>query len=477
MICNTQGGEGLDTIALNLSVPVAAETDVLVVGGGPAGIAAAITAARTGARTLLVERYGFLGGNATASLVGPFMSSYSDDGEEQLVVGIFDEIVRRMQAVGGAMHPGDVRSGSAEAGFYLHGHDHVTPFDPEALKTVAAEMIEEAGGKILLHSFFVQPVMRGEDRVDAIIVANKSGLQALRAETIVDCSADADVAARAGVPFSIGRDSDGLMQPMTMFFRVANVDDAAVEAYVDAHPEERGTLFKSLVDAARERGEWPIPREKIGIYRTPQAGTWRVNTSRIQGVDGTKVEDLTRAEIEGRKQVHIIMRFFRAYLPGFANATLMDTATQIGVRETRHVHGRYTLTAEDLTSGRHFPDVIARYAYPMDIHSPTGVSGYFSETGKTANSYEIPFGALVPQKITNMLIAGRNLSATHEAHAAVRVMPAAFAMGQAAGTAAALGVEHHTAPGDVPIDLLQRTLLRAGVNLGPEVAQSLTAAT
>ncbi len=462
------------TIPLHLDVPVVEETDVLVVGGGPAGIAAAICAARTGARTTIVERYGFLGGNATASLVGPFMSSHSDDGEEQLVVGIFDEIVRRMQAIGGAMHPGDVRKGSAEAGFYLHGHDHVTPFDPEALKTVAAAMIEEAGGKILLHSFFVQPVMDG-DRVDAIIVANKSGLQALRAAVIVDCSADADVAARAGVPFTVGRERDGLMQPMTMFFRVANVDDAAVEAYVEAHPEERGTLFKALVEEARARGEWTLPREKIGIYRTPQAGVWRVNTTRIQGVDGTDVRDLTRAEIEGRKQVHFLMQFFRSNLPGFANATLHDTATQIGVRETRHMHGRYTLTADDLITGRHFPDVIARYAYPMDIHSPDSASGYFSEAGKTANSYEIPFGSLVPQGVSNMLIAGRCLSATHEAHAAVRVMPAAFAMGQAAGTAAALGVEHRMAPGDVPVEMLQRTLLAAGVNLGTDVRDELAA--
>lgn len=462
----------MDTVDLQLSVPVVEETDVLVVGGGPAGIAAAIASARTGARTTLVERYGFLGGNATASLVGPFMSSFSDDGEEQLVVGIFDEIVRRMEAAGGAMHPANVRGGSAEAGFYIHGHDHVTPFDPEVLKTVAADMILEAGGTLLLHSFFVQPLMEGANRVSGIVVANKNGLQALRAETIVDCSADADVAARAGVPFSVGRESDGLMQPVTMFFRVANVDDAAVEAYVQAHPEERGTLFKTLVEEARARGEWTLPREKVGIYRTPQHGVWRVNTSRIQGINGADARDLTRAEVEGRRQVHQLMRFFRTRLPGFANATLMDTATQIGVRETRHMHGRYTLTADDLTSGRHFPDVIARYGYPMDIHSPTGNSGYFSEAGKTANSYEIPFGCLVPQVIENMLIAGRCLSATHEAHAAVRVMPAAFAMGQAAGTAAALGIEHRVAPGDVPVDLLQRTLRAAGVNLGPEVTMT-----
>jgi FAD-dependent oxidoreductase family protein len=464
----------MEAVPLHLDVPVVHRCDVLVVGGGPAGIAAAIAAARTGARTTIVERYGFLGGNATASLVGPFMSSFSDDGEEQLVIGIFDEIVRRMEAMGGAIHPERVRAGSAEAGFYLHGHDHVTPFDPEALKTVAAEMIREAGGTLLLHSFFVQPIMDG-DRVDGIIVANKSGLQALRAEVVIDCSADADVAARAGVPFTVGRERDGLMQPMTMFFRVANVNDAAVEEYVLAHPEERGILFKSLVEEAKARGEFPIAREKVGIYRTPQKGVWRVNTSRIQGVDGTDVRDLTRAEIEGRKQVHLLMRFFRDRLPGFADATLLDTATQIGVRETRHMRGRYTLTAEDLATGRHFPDVIARYAYPMDIHSPTEAGGYFSESGKTANSYEIPFGSLVPVGVSNMLIAGRCLSATHEAHAAVRVMPAAFAMGQAAGTAAALGVEHHVPPGDVPIPLLQRTLLAAGANLGPAVAETVGA--
>ncbi len=354
-----------DTLNYSREVPVVHECDVLVVGGGPAGIGAGIAAARAGARTALVERYGFLGGNATAGLVGPFMTSFSGDGEEQLIRGAFDELVRRMAAMGGAIHPSVVRKGSSYSGFIVAGHDHVTPFDPEAVKVVAAEMMQEAGVRLFLHSFFVDPIMDG-GRIAGVIVANKSGLQALKARTVVDCSADADVAFRAGVPMRQGRASDGLTQPMTMFFRIANVDNERVHAYVAAHLEDRRP-FAGIVKATRERGEFPIPREGIGMYETPQKGVWRINTTRLQRLDGTRVEDLTRAEIEGRNQVMFLMDFFHKHCPGLENVVLLDTATQIGVRETRRIEGEYTLTEEDLVQGTEFPDVIALCSYPIDI--------------------------------------------------------------------------------------------------------------
>jgi flavin-dependent dehydrogenase len=243
-------------LAFARDLPVTREADVLVIGGGPAGIGAAVGAARAGARTLLVERYGFLGGNATASLVGPFMTSFSNDGSRQVIGGVFDDLVRRMEAVGGAIHPERVRAGSAEAGFYRFGHDHVTPFDPEVLKVVAADMVLEAGCSLVLHTSFVEPILE-EGAVHGAIVHNKGGLQAIRASAVVDCSADADVAYRAGAPTQKGRESDGKMQPMTMFFVIEDVDDEAVEQYVRAHPEEEGKLFHGIVEAARARGEFP----------------------------------------------------------------------------------------------------------------------------------------------------------------------------------------------------------------------------
>ncbi len=450
-------------------IPVIGEFDVLVIGGGPAGIGAALAAARAGARTALVERYGFLGGNATAGLVGPFMTSYSDDGETQLVKGVFDELVRRMETFGGAVHPEQVRTGSPYSGFFSKGHDHVTPFDPEAVKLAAAEMMEEAGVRMFMHTFFVDSIVEN-GRVEGALIVNKSGLQAIRAGTTVDCSADGDVAFRAGARLEVGRKSDGLTQPMTMFFRVAGVDDEKILAYVEEHPEERDLLFSSLIAEKRAAGEWTVNKNHLGIYRTTQPGVWRVNTSRVQGLQGTNAEDLSKAELEGRRQVFELLNFFRKYFPGFENAVLVDTATQIGVRETRRLVGEYMLTEEDLIRGRAFVDVIALYGYPIDIHSPNEVTTEFNKEFSTANIYQMPYRILVPETMNGLLVAGRCVSATHEALGAIRVMPCAFALGQAAGAAAALASLSHVEPRNVDVRELQRTLISQDVVLPAGIA-------
>ncbi|QTH43448.1 FAD-dependent oxidoreductase [Cohnella sp. LGH] len=457
------------SIAYETGIPVVLDTDVLVIGGGPAGIAAALASARAGARTALVERYGFLGGNATAGLVGPFMTSYSDDGKTQLVKGVFDELVRRMESFGGAVHPEKVRTGSPYSGFFSKGHDHVTPFDPEAVKLAAAEMMEEAGVRTFMHTFFVDAIVEN-GRVNGAVLVNKSGLQAVRAKVTVDCSADADVASRAGAELETGRKSDGLTQPMTMFFRVAGVDDAEILKYVEEHPEERDLLFGSLIEEKRATGEWKVNKNHLGIYRTTQAGVWRVNTSRVQGLSGTSAEDLAQAELEGRRQVFELLAFFRKYFPGFRNAVLVDTATQIGVRETRRIVGEYMLTADDLISGRSFDDVVALYGYPIDIHSPNEVTTEFSKEYHTANVYQLPYRILVPRSTEGLLVAGRCVSATHEALGAIRVMPCAFALGQAAGAAAALAAAEGAEPRGVNVKELQRMLLAQDVVLPEGVA-------
>jgi hypothetical protein len=457
-----------DFIEYRQQAPVVRECDVLVIGGGPAGIGAAVGAAKTGARVILVERYGFLGGNATASLVGPFMTSFSADGQTQLVRGVFDQLVRRMEAIGGAVHPSKVPAGVAQSAYMKPGHTGVTPFDPEAMKLVSAELCLESGVELMLHTAFLDPILEDGAVVGAIL-HNKAGLQAIRATTTVDCSADADVAARAGVPFHQGRDGDGLTQPMTMFFRVGNVDGAAVAAYFRAHPEEidQRMAYSSCIRAAQAAGDYAPPRERLSLYESPQAGVWRVNASRILGTDGTKVEDLTRAEVEGRRQVFQILGFLRAYVPGFAQCTLIDTAAQVGVRETRRIVGEYTLTQDDLMTGRDFPDTIAYCAYPMDIHDPKGAGGGVSNQGETANAYQIPFRSLVPVSVEHLLVAGRCVSATHEALGAIRVMPPSFAMGEAAGTAAALAIQEGVSPRRVPIPWLRETLAEHGAYVGP----------
>ena len=458
-----------ETLTYQRSVPVVADADVLVVGGGPAGIGAAVSAGRNGARTVLVERFGFLGGNATAGLVGPFMTSYSLDGKEHLIRGVFDELVQRAEALGGAIHPSKIEGGTDYSGFIVHGHHRVTPFDPEAVKIVAAEMCAEAGVEPRLHTFVVDALVE-DDAVAGVVVTSKSGLQAIRAKVTIDCSADADIAASAGAPFHKGRDQDGLMQPMTLFFRIANVDDEKVNTYIAAHPEDNRP-FQSVVTAARERGEFPIPRPGIGLYKTPRAGVWRINTTRLQKLDGTDVRDLTTAEIEGRKQVLFLLEFFRKYCPGLESCTLLDTAATIGVRETRRIVGEYTLTTDDLVSGGDFEDVIALCGYPVDVHPPEGAGGALREDLPTANAYQIPYRCLVPIQTNRLLVAGRCVSATHEALGAIRVMPPSFAMGQAAGTAAALAVAEGVEPRNVPIPWLQETLTKQGAYLGEPVAR------
>jgi hypothetical protein len=445
-------------------IPVIDAGDVLVVGGGPGGIAAALAAARNGARTTLIERFGYLGGNLTAGLVGPCMTSYSLDGQQQLIKGIFEEMVIRMERQGGAVHPKHIPAGSGYSGFIVYGHDKVTPFDPEAVKFVAFDMMREAGVSLRLHTFVADSIVDG-NTVTGVVAASKSGLEALKARITVDCSADGDVAAYAGAAFEKGRDSDGLMQPMTLFFRVKNVNDDVVEAYIREHPDDYRP-FASLVAEAKEKGEFPIPRKGIGIYKTTEPGVWRVNTTRLHAYDGTSVEDLTKAEIDGREQVKAILAFFRKWLPGFENVELLDTASTMGVRETRRIVGEYMLTLEDLATGREFDDVIGLCGYPVDIHSPTGDGGGADGEMPTANVYQMPYRSLVPRDVDGLLVAGRAVSATHEALGAIRVMPPVFAMGQAAGTAAALAIEWGVQPREVPVPQLQEMLVRQGAYLG-----------
>ncbi len=459
---------GQNTIELRATVPVTDETDVLVVGGGPAGIAAAIAAARNGARTLLVERYGFLGGTATAGLVGPFMGVLEGEGERvQLIRGIFDEIVRRMEALGGAIHPSKVIRGEGHSGFRFPGHNGVTPFDPDTLKLIAAEMCLEAGVRLAFHVRFIWPLLEGS-RIAGIVAATKGGLQAFRATVVVDCSGDGDVATVAGVPMVKGRGPDGLGQGATLFFRVKNVDDERVERYARENPHDgvAGKPFGSLVAKAKAAGDFTLPRDRINFYRTPEPGVWGVNASRILRIDGTSVEDLTRAEIQGRRQVVELLAFLRKYVPGCERAMLAMTAAQIGIRESRRIVGEHVLCLEDLQVGRSFPDTVVFYNYPVDIHSPTdGTGGILSEI-PIAPVYQIPYRSLVPQRIEQLLVAGRCLSATHEAAAAVRVMPACFAMGQAAGTAAALALKADTTVRRVDISALRQHLRAQGAYLG-----------
>ncbi len=452
-------------VAYRNEIPLLDKYDVLVAGGGPAGIAAAVAAARNGAKTLLIERNGFVGGMATAALIGPFMTSYDGRGERQIIKGIFDELVRKLEAAGGAIHPSRVGWATSHAAFIRIGHDHVTPFDSEILKIVAEDMLTESGVDLLYYTQFVDCVMEG-GRIKTVIAARKEGLCAIEAGVVVDCTGDADVAEKAGVPIFKGSRLNNGTQPSTMFFRVCNVDSDRVYKYVEECKDLMGKpfsgIFSWLIEEGRKTGEWDIKRDEMGTYETNHKGEWKLNTTRVTDIDGTKSSDLTHASIEGRKQVRKVFKFLREHVPGFENAKMMDTGSVIGIRESRHIIGKYVITKEDVMSSRTFDDDILLCSNAIDIHADDGSGGEYHVVDKW---YGIPYRSLIPQNCDNLLVAGRSVSAESEAVAAFRVMPPCFGIGQAAGTAAAICAKGNVTPEALSVPQLQKTLISQDVFL------------
>ena len=450
----------MDKIEVNYKVPIIKDTDVLVIGGGPAGIAAAVASARVGANTVLVEQNGYLGGMATSGLVGPFMTSYSPDGKKQINKGIFEELVRRMENEGGAIHPGKIRAGSSYSSYIKRGHNHVGPFNPECLKKISETLCLEVGVDLLYYTFFLD-AFSDDSKVKGGIFASKSGLNIIKSKVTIDCTGDADVAFRAGAITKTGRENDKLTQPATLFFRVRNIDKKKMEEYLDKNSQPDGMQFSNLVEKARSNSDFPIERGKVCIYESVNSEIWRVNMTRITNINATDPIELTRASIKGRQQVQIIIKFMKKYLPGFEKVELIDSAPQIGIRESRRIVGEYVLTEEDVLNAINFKDSIALGGYPIDIHQPDGKSVSF-KFFKSNQAYKIPFRSLIPKNISFLLIAGRCISATHEALASARVMPICFATGQAAGVAAALSAQEGIQPRDLNMKLLKSTLLKQG---------------
>lgn len=445
--------------------------DVIVVGGGPAGMCAAIAAARQGVKTLLVEKSGCCGGMATQGLVGPFMTCYDRKGETMIIRGLFQEIVERMVARGYALHPAQVRAGTAFTSWITLGHDHVTPFEPEGLKLIVDEMLEEAGVKVLYHTDFLQPVME-DQKIIGVQVSSKRGIELIRGKVVIDCTGDGDVACRSGVPYEMGNEELGLIQPATMFFHICNTDPEAMEADIQANLHnfyrKDGVNYRSFhwrVSQARENGDWDLQRVSIGLFRMPKPDEWCVNTSRIMKVDATDNESLTQAEMEGRRQMAHIMDFLRKYVPGCENARIKASASHIGIRESRHIRGEYRLLAEDLIGGRVPEDSILLAANSVDVHGRFGPTSneYVAIDG---DYYGIPYRSLVAANVDQLLLAGRCLSADSTAAGAVRVMPPCMGMGQAAGTAAALSVMSGVTVRNLDVQHLRSVLKENGVYLG-----------
>ena len=441
---------------------------MLVIGGGNAGCAAALAAARHGSRTLLVERYGFLGGTATAAMVGPWMTFHS--GTDRIVGGIAQEIVERLMRMGGS--PGHI----ADSSDYVAT---ITPFDPEVHKALLFEMMGESGVALLLHAYFLEALADGNGRVRGARLATVAGPREIEVSVTIDASADAYVAASAGVALQQG-DERGRVQPASLMFRLSHVDLAATAAYVRENADEMRTSIPpeardasaltavaglyALWNAARRRGDVTVPRELVSFFISPYPDEVSVNMTRVVDIDPLDPDDLTRAEVEARAQTMQLLAFFRRDVPGFENARIAATATQIGIRESRRIIGEYTLTREDVLSARTFEDAVARSAYPIDIHNPSG-TGTTTFRLPPGSSYEIPYRCMVPQRVPGLLVAGRCISTTHEALASTRLTPTVMTLGQAAGTAAALCAEGSYEPRAIAYAELRERLIADGVDL------------
>jgi glycine/D-amino acid oxidase-like deaminating enzyme len=415
---------------------------VVIAGGGPAGAAAAIAAARAGAQAILVERYGFLGGMATAALVHPWMPYYA--GDRPIIGGVFGEIVQRLKA----------RNAYKDSRHFASIH-HC--FDPEQLKLVLQQLALEAGVKLLLHSLVVGARVEG-GQVTGLFLESKSGRELLEGEVIVDATGDGDVAFFAGAEHEKGRPGDGLMQPMSLNFRMGGVEVARMPSR-----EEMNALYEQ----GKQEGLINNPRENLLWFDTTRPDEIHFNTTRVVMADGTNRDDLTRAELESRRQTDELVSFLRARVPGFERSYLLTTGPQVGVRETRRILGEYVMTAEDVLEARKFPDQIAFGCYPIDIHNPAG-TGTEIRTLKPGEFYGIPYRCLVPRRLEGLLVAGRPISTTHEAHAATRVQVIAYATGHAAGVAAALAASQGLPPRQVNVSEVQALLRRQGAILDTE---------
>ena len=462
-------------------IGVIEDVDLLVAGGGPGGMPAAMAAARRGLDVLIVERYGFFGGLATAGLMGPLFgyAPHSLRPRKLILGGIPVEFVRRLQSIGGA--PDDA------------GIDWAAiRFDPELLKHVCDWLVTESGARVLFHSYVSQVITAG-DKIEAVIIECKSGRKAIRAKLFIDATGDGDVAAMAGEAFTKGRKADGLTQAMGTKFIMGGVAKMTAE--------EQSLAEKAAIEAIASGEIYAY--HTIGGEVSEQGVTLRSDertptVTRAKG-DGTNVYDLTAAELKLRRDSYDIVEFYRNNVPGFENAFLRATPPQVGVRETRQITGGYTLDKQTVLEWQKRPqDTIARGCWFFDIHCPRGlVSPAIEEGGMCSKRcqvqpecymkkkfagqlldtpfweamtdyYDIPYACLVPQKMNNLLVSGRAISADHFAMSSVRVIATCMAIGEAAGTAAALCLQQGVAPRDLAIGDIQKELRNATVPLGDD---------
>ncbi|NJC72911.1 FAD-dependent oxidoreductase [Planosporangium thailandense] len=426
------------------AIPLAWTGDVVVVGGGSAGCAAAVAAARSGARTLLIEAMGYLGGTG-ASVLDTFYGFYAPGRADRVVGGVGWELCERLLSWQQAFErPNTYGAGTG------------VTYEPEALKVAWDELTVAAGVDTLLHAL-VSRVVVDDGRITDVIVETRAGSRRITGTVFIDASGDAELAWRCGAALE-RPDAEHRVQPLTATFRLGNVDVSATPSKV---------LHQLMRDAAAS-GEFELPRTEGSAHRTVLPGVVHTNMTRVSNVNPLDPWELSAAEREGRKQTQEYIRFLRFRVPGYADSYLIGTSTRIGVRESRRLIGQYVLTREDVLVGRSFADAIARCGAPIEDHGggSSTIWKYVGGDGEpTGVTYGIPYRCLLPNEVSGLLVAGRCLSATHDAHASVRSMAQCMAMGQAAGTAAALAVATDSMPSDVDTDRLRAMLEKDGALL------------
>lgn len=425
-----EGWEIECTAGSGIDLPQLADVDVLVVGGGAAGVAAATVAAEKGKSVVLIERYGFCGGAAVAGMSGTicglYMASETNDRPEQVVFGFAERFREALAERGGLTAP------------QIYGKTYTVTHDPLMWRETADQFLEAAGVKVLFHTVVTGVIMEGETFL-GIIAESNAGRTVIRAKRIIDASGDAAVVARAGHSYTFG--DNGRIQNPTMFFRLGNVDMDAFSAFWG----EDTICPPKVIDAissAHQSGKYILPRNKIWIFPTTRPGELMVNATRLSGRDGRMLNvidpaDFTEAEIEGRRQVREYARFLAEAIPGCEHSFVVDTGVEAGIRQTRSIVGRDTLRNDDVLECRKRPDGICRVPWPIELHSGDKPKLHWL----LDDYYEVPYGALVPERGENIIVAGRSLSAEHEALASARVTAQCFEYGNAAATAAVMSIE------------------------------------
>ncbi len=443
--------------------PVLGEYDVVVLGGGPAGITAAAAAGRAGRSTILIERYGFLGGAGTAAGLSTFCGLHANvHGEQKRVVhGLSSEITERLGRLDGLNAPHLSLAGKITAQAY----------DISAYKIVADELLSASGVKILFHAFGVGMTKRSEREIDTVLIESKSGRAAIRGRMFIECSGDGDLAAWAGVQYELGDGEGNMLYPSTMF-RIGGVDSVKAGRAWE--------LIPRLMEEAERQGR-RFPRKGAIVRPQRNPVEWRANVTQIRNPDGTavsgiEVEQLSFGEIEGRRQCRDVFEFIKGVTPGFENAYIVEIAPQIGIRETRRIVGEYMVSEADILGCASFADSIGVNGWPVEAHVSGSVLLKFPRIPESRGFNQLPYRMIVPKGIDNLLVAGRCASMTHDGQSSARVSGPCFVMGQAAGTAADLALRAGAVPRALDVTLLQKTLRTNGVFLGMEGEQALSGA-